>query len=100
MGLDIAEKPESMDLCFVTQGSYRDSSDSPARAFCAGQYCRYPGQGLGRHEGIAGYTIGQPQGFGFVRADLIFVVELQPDTATVVVGRTRKLLLKSSPWVR
>jgi tRNA-specific 2-thiouridylase len=51
------------------------------------------GNVLGRHEGIAGYTIGQRKGLG-LSGGPFFVVELQPDTATVIVGRDEETFTK------
>jgi tRNA-specific 2-thiouridylase len=51
------------------------------------------GEVLGRHEGIAGYTIGQRKGMG-LSGGPYFVVELNPDTATVVVGRDQDTFVK------
>jgi tRNA-specific 2-thiouridylase len=94
MGLDIAEKAESMDICFVTQGSYRDFVKiHRPRAFVAGNIIDTQGKVLGRHEGIAGYTIGQRKGLN-LSGGPYFVVELQPDTATVVVGRDEETFTK------
>jgi tRNA-specific 2-thiouridylase len=94
LGLNIAEKPESMDICFVTQGSYRDfvKMHRP-RAFVPGNIVDVSGQVLGKHEGIAGYTIGQRKGLA-LSGGPYFVVELQPDTATVVVGRDQDTFVK------
>jgi tRNA-uridine 2-sulfurtransferase len=94
MGLNTAEKPESMEICFVTQRSYRDfvKMHRP-RAFVPGQIVDAGGQVLGRHEGIAGYTIGQRKGMG-LSGGPYFVVELIPETATVVVGRDQDTFVK------
>jgi tRNA-specific 2-thiouridylase len=94
MGLDTAEKPESMEICFVTQRSYRDfvKAHRP-RAFVAGNIVDVEGRVLGRHEGIAGYTVGQRKGLA-LSGGPYFVVELNPDTATVVVGRDQDTFTK------
>jgi tRNA-specific 2-thiouridylase len=83
-----------MDLCFVTQGSYRDFVKiHRPRAFVAGNIVDTHGKVLGRHEGIAGYTIGQRKGLN-LSGGPFFVVELQPDTATVIVGRDEDTFVK------
>lgn len=94
MGLDTAEKAESMEICFVTQKSYRDfvKAHRP-RAFVPGNIVDVQGHVLGRHEGIAGYTIGQRRGMG-LSGGPYFVVELDPVTATVVVGRDQDTFAK------
>jgi len=94
MGLNTAEKPESMDICFVTQGSYRDFVKiHRPRAFVPGNIVDTQGHVLGQHEGIAGYTIGQRKGLS-LSGGPYFVVELHPDTATVVVGRDQDTFVK------
>jgi tRNA-specific 2-thiouridylase len=94
MGLSTAEKPESMEICFVTQKSYKDFVRMHrSRAFTPGNIVDVEGKVLGRHEGIAGYTLGQRKGMG-LSGGPYFVVELNPDTATVVVGREEDILTR------
>jgi tRNA-specific 2-thiouridylase len=94
MGLNIAEKAESMEICFVTQKSYRDFVKiHRPRAFVPGNIVDVNGKVLGRHEGIAGFTIGQRKGMA-LSGGPYFVVELIPDTATVVVGRDEDTFVK------
>ena len=104
MGFHTAEKPESMEICFVTQGSYRDFVKTHRlRAFIAGNIVDMEGNVLGRHEGIAGYTIGQRKGLA-LSGGPYFVVRLDPDTATVVVGRekntfTKEFFVRELDWM-
>ncbi len=104
MGLNTAEKPESMEICFVTQRSYRDFVKlHRPRAFVPGDIVDVTGKVLGRHEGIAGYTIGQRKGLA-LSGGPYFVVELNPATATVVVGReedtfVREFRVAEMNWV-
>ncbi len=104
MGLNTAEKPESMEICFVTQRSYRDFVKiHRPRAFVPGDIVDVQGRVLGRHEGVAGYTIGQRKGLSLTGGPY-FVVELRPDTATVVVGRegdtfTKEFSVAEMNWV-
>jgi tRNA-specific 2-thiouridylase len=94
LGLNTAEKPESMEICFVTQKSYRDFVKiHRPRAFVPGNIVDIEGNILGQHEGVAGYTIGQRKGMG-LSGGPYFVVELNPETATVVVGRDEDTLVK------
>ncbi|HET9870164.1 MAG TPA: tRNA 2-thiouridine(34) synthase MnmA [bacterium] len=102
--LNIAEKPESMEICFVTQASYRDFVRiHRPRAFVPGDIVDVSGKVLGRHEGVAGYTVGQRKGLN-LSGGPYFVVELNPETATVVVGRdedtfTSKFTVGEMNWV-
>jgi tRNA-specific 2-thiouridylase len=94
LGLNTAEKPESMEICFVTQKSYRDfvKAHRP-RAFVPGKIVDVEGKVLGEHEGIAGFTIGQRKGMG-LSGGPYFVVELDAQTATVTVGRDQDTFVK------
>ena len=104
MGINTAEKPESMEICFVNQGSYRDFVKlQRPRAFVPGNIVDREGKILGRHEGIAGYTLGQRKGLG-LSGGPYFVVQLNPTTATVVVGRepdtfAREFTLAEMNWM-
>lgn len=88
-GLDNAGKPESMDLCFVADGeSYRDvlgrgglAADSPA-----GAIVDESGRELGRHDGIAAFTVGQRKGLGVASAERLYVLRVEPSDGRVVVG--------------
>ena len=86
LGLRTADKPDSQDICFVA-GDYRDflveffpASTRP------GDVVDSSGTVIGRHEGTAGFTIGQRRGLGIGGGDPRYVVAIEPATATVVAG--------------
>jgi tRNA-specific 2-thiouridylase len=88
MGLRTAAKPESMDICFVGQRDYRGFlRDAAPEVFEPGPVVGTDGVELGRHEGIAGFTIGQRRGLGVAVGEPRFVVQIEPATSTVVLGR-------------
>ena len=94
LGLATAEKPESMDLCFVAEGqSYREfleRADLPGDRG-PGEIVDEAGRILGRHAGVSGFTVGQRRGLG-VPSDLpLYVLRLEPEANRVVVGRARDL---------
>ena len=96
LGLPVADKPESMEICFVPSGDYRDVVRERAPdAFRKGRIVTVDGEHLGEHDGYAGYTIGQrkrlPGGAGEPR----FVTRIDPETATVFVGRRDDLLVRA-----
>ncbi len=105
MGLGIAAKPDSQDICFVPQGKYADiiaklrpSAGEP------GDIVHVDGRVLGRHEGIIHYTIGQRRGIGVATGDPLYVVALDAKSATVTVGpraalATRQLRLRDVNWL-
>jgi tRNA-specific 2-thiouridylase len=85
--LPVAEKPDSQDICFVPQGSYADlvkrlrpESGEP------GDIVDAHGTVLGRHNGIAHFTVGQRRSLGIAAAEPLYVLRLDPETRRVVVG--------------
>lgn len=93
--LSAAGKPESMEVCFVEGGDYREFvKRRRPRAFEPGPIVDLAGREVGRHEGVAGYTVGQRRGLGLSGGPW-FVVELRPETATVVVGKGEESLQSS-----
>jgi tRNA-uridine 2-sulfurtransferase len=105
MGLAVAAKQDSQDICFVPQGRYTDViaklRPSAARA---GDIVHIDGRVLGRHEGILRYTIGQRRGIGVATGEPLYVVHLDADNARVVVGphealETRRIHLRDVNWL-
>ncbi len=88
LGLEVAAKPDSQDICFVPHGSYARVVEAlrPGAAE-PGEIVDLDGRVLGRHGGIINYTIGQRRGLGLGgQAAARFVVRLEPETSRVVVG--------------
>ena len=94
-GLATADKPESQDVCFVPAGSYRDlmarklHGDHPA--FLPGNVVKRDGQVVGRHDGYAGFTVGQRRRLGGGFPERLFVLEILPETREIVVGNRDEL---------
>ncbi len=88
MGLEVADKPDSQDICFVPNGSYASVVEKlRPGAIEPGEIVHVDGRVLGRHEGIIKYTIGQRRGIGIGgTAEPLFVVRLEPEKHRVVVG--------------
>jgi tRNA-specific 2-thiouridylase len=86
-GLEVAEKPDSQDICFVPTGHY---SSVVARlqpgALEPGEIVHVDGRVLGRHEGTAHYTVGQRRGLGVADGERLYVVGIEPLARRVVVG--------------
>lgn len=87
-GLQVAEKPDSQDICFVPNGSYsRVVERLRPGAVDPGEIVDLEGRVLGRHDGIIGFTIGQRRGLGVGGTTTpLYVVRLEPETRRVVVG--------------
>lgn len=92
----IAEKAESQDICFVPDGDHakiiasRLGADAPALA--PGAFVRRDGTVVGEHSGHARYTIGQRRGLPGGFAEPMFVVDIRPETRTVVIGPREELV--------
>ncbi|TWH25471.1 MULTISPECIES: tRNA 2-thiouridine(34) synthase MnmA [unclassified Aminobacter] len=105
MGLSVANKQDSQDICFVPQGKYTDiiAKLKPAAA-TPGDIVHIDGRVLGQHEGILRYTIGQRRGIGIASGEPLYVVHLDPENARVIVGprsalETHKLFLRDVNWL-
>lgn len=61
-GLRTAQKPESMEICFVTSGDYRDVVRARGGTGTPGRFVDADGRELGRHDGVGGFTVGQRRG--------------------------------------
>lgn len=105
LGLEIANKPDSQDICFVPQGKYSDiiTKLKPDAKF-AGDIVHIDGRVLGRHDGILHFTIGQRRGIGVATGDPLYVVHLDARSRRVIVGPrealvTRRLFLRDLNWL-
>lgn len=91
-GMRTARKPESMDICFVGRRDYRGFlRDVAPDAFRPGKVVDTDGIEVGSHEGVADFTIGQRRGLGVAVGEPRFVIRIEGDTATVVVGPRARL---------
>ena len=87
LGLDVADKPDSQDICFVPDGDYaslirklRPQGVEP------GDIVDLAGRVVGRHEGIIHYTIGQRRGLGIAGGEPLYVVKIDAAARRVIVG--------------
>lgn len=96
LGLRIAAKPDSQDICFVPSGDYRTLIDRlRPQGREGGEIVHMDGRVLGRHGGITDYTIGQRRGLNVAVGEPLFVVRLEPEARRVVVGPREALLTAS-----
>ena len=89
-GLPMADKPKSQDLCFIPNGDYRDflrGHISPV----PGEIVDPEGKVLGRHQGIAFYTVGQRIGLGLALGKRLYVIAIDAPNNILVVGSEDKL---------
>lgn len=105
LGLPVAGKSDSQDICFVPKGRYTDVIERlRPGALAAGDIVHVDGRRLGRHEGIINYTVGQRRGIKIPSAEPLFVVRLDADRNEVVVGprsclATEALVLTQVNWL-
>lgn len=104
-GLEVAEKSDSQDICFVPTGHYTQVIERlrPGAAE-AGNIVHLDGRVLGRHGGIIHYTIGQRKGIGVPSREPLYVLRLDASAREVVVGprealRMRSLRLRDVNWL-
>jgi tRNA-specific 2-thiouridylase len=104
-GLEVAEKSDSQDICFVPTGRYTQVIERlrPGAAE-AGDIVHVDGRVLGRHSGIINYTIGQRKGIGVAAQEPLYVLRLDASAREVVVGprealRTRVIKLRDVNWL-
>lgn len=90
--LRVSEKVESQDLCFITTGDYRNFlRHQVPQAFVPGDIVDRHGKVLGRHQGLANYTIGQRKGLGIAVGEPLFVLALDVEQNRVIVGHAEEL---------
>ena len=98
-GLAVADKPDSQDICFVPNGDYASVIRKlRPEAADPGDSGEVDGHVLGRHDGVINYTIGQRRGQGIGGlAEPLYVVKLDPDSKSVVVGPKEMLATRTVP---
>ena len=101
LGLKVASKPDSQDICFVPNGNYADVvAKLRPGAIDPGEIVDLQGNVLGRHNGIIHFTVGQRRGLGLGGQPApMYVVRLEPETRRVVVG-PRSALARDIVYLR
>lgn len=92
IGLNIAQKKDSQEICFVTTGRHAEfvaarKGDAPT----AGRIVSTDGKVLAEHDGIERFTIGQRKGLGVAMGEPYFVVKIDPKSKDVVIGKKEDL---------
>ncbi|HEX8166730.1 MAG TPA: tRNA 2-thiouridine(34) synthase MnmA [Beijerinckiaceae bacterium] len=105
LGLAVADKADSQDICFVPKGHYGDVIErlKPGAAQ-EGDIVHLDGRVLGRHAGILHYTVGQRRGLGLSTGEPLYVVRLDAGSRRVVVGpraalATRAIAIADVNWL-
>lgn len=98
LNLPVAEKNDSQEICFVPNGDYAGFIDAyfreqgRAREPQTGEIVSTDGRTIGHHAGTHHFTIGQRRGLGVAAGEPLYVIETNPETQRVVVGRTGDLM--------
>jgi tRNA-uridine 2-sulfurtransferase len=108
--LPVAEKPDSMELCFVPNGKYVQFIHAYAAEIKIplssgeGNIVTESGEVLGRHSGVHNFTVGQRKGLGFAAGKPLYVLAIEPQTNRVIVGdddslRTTAFEVQNVNWI-
>ena len=88
-----ADKPDSQDICFVPDGDYaKFIEEYTGKTMPSGNFVDTQGNVLGQHKGISHYTIGQRKGLGIAMGKPVFVVGIDIENNTVILGDTDELM--------
>ena len=95
LDLNVADKPDSQDICFVPNGDYSSVIKKfRPDSFKSGKIIDLDGNQIGEHEGIINYTIGQRKGIKIASNKPLYVVNINSDNNTVIVGNKENLEIK------
>ena len=103
LGVAVAEKPDSQDICFVPTGSYADVVGRfRPDALKPGEIVDVDGRVLGQHRGVARYTVGQGRGIGIAAAERLYVQAVDAPRRRIVVGprpAAREITVAELNWL-
>lgn len=86
VGLRTAKKPDSQEICFVPSNDYRKLLDEKGVELHPGSFVDTGGRVVGSHKGTEHFTIGQRRGLGVALGSPAYVIEILPESGTVVLG--------------
>jgi tRNA-specific 2-thiouridylase len=92
LNLPAAERPESQEICFVPNDDYRAFLKEQAPALLrSGEVVMTDGRVVGKHDGIALFTVGQRRKLGIAAGERLYVIRIEPETNRVVLGKPSEL---------
>ena len=95
LNLNVAQKPDSQDICFVPNGDYASVIKKfRPESFKQGKILDIKGSQIGEHEGIINYTIGQRKGIKIASNNPLYVINIDADKNTIIVGSKECLEVK------
>ena len=94
--LNVADKPDSQDICFVPNGDYSSVIKKyKPESFKKGDILDIEGKVIGKHDGIINFTIGQRKGIGIAYKEPLYVVNINAERNEVIVGNREALAIKT-----
>jgi tRNA-specific 2-thiouridylase len=91
--LNVADKPDSQDICFVPNGDYASVIEKfKPNSFNKGNIKNIEGKVIGVHNGIINYTIGQRKGIGISDPNPLYVIKIIADKNEIIVGAKEHLI--------
>jgi tRNA-specific 2-thiouridylase len=105
LGLRVAEKPDSQDICFVPNGKYQAIVEKlRPGAVEPGDIVHVDGRVMGKHDGVINFTVGQRRGLGLATGEPLYVVKLDAASKRVIVGPREdlgvsRIALKELNWI-
>ena len=95
LNLNVADKPDSQDICFVPNGDYASVIRKyRPESFKEGDILDMEGKIIGKHDGIINFTIGQRKGIGIAHKEPLYIVKINALENQVIVGNRESLLIK------
>ncbi len=95
LNLNVADKPDSQDICFVPNGDYASVIKKfRPESFKEGDILDLSGKKIGKHEGIINYTIGQRRGIKISSTDPLYVININADNNAIIVGPKESLVIE------
>ena len=100
LNLNVAEKPDSQDICFVPNGDYSSVIKKfRPESFNPGKIIDIKGKVIGQHDGIINYTVGQRRGIKIADKDPLYVIKIDNNNNTIIVGpkealKVNKIILR------
>ena len=95
LNLNVADKPDSQDICFVPNGNYASVINKyRPESFEVGDILNIKGKVIGKHDGIINFTIGQRKGIGISNEEPLYVVDIIAKENNVIVGKREDLFIK------
>jgi len=89
--LIVADKPGSQDICFIPNKKHREFLAASGLNEQPGEVVHIDGRVLGKHQGVASYTVGQRSGLGIAHTEPLYIIEIDCKNNNIIVGSKKDL---------